>query len=132
MTWTVFKKEILKLSHQINFEPDILIGITRGGLVPTRLLSSTLKVKDVYCLTVNKIGQKRKIQTEIKINFNNKKVLLIEDILETGKSLIDAKKYLETKGANVKTACLYLMPESEIKPDFYLKTINKLVTFPWE
>lgn len=132
MTWIVFKKEILSLSKKINFKPDILIGIVRGGLVPTRLLSTILKVKNVYCLTVNKIGEKRKVQTEINGNLKNKKILLIEDMLETGKSLIEAKKYLELKGANIKTACLYITPQSEIKPDFYLKTVNKLIKFPWE
>jgi len=132
MTWTVFKKEILSLSQKIDFKPDILVGIVRGGLVPTRLLSNILKVKNVYCLTVNKIAQKRKVQTEIKVNLKNKKILLIEDILETGKSLIEAKKYLELQGANIKTASLYIMPRSEIKPDFYLKTIYNLVKFPWE
>ena len=132
MTWTVFKKEILSLSQKIDFKPDILVGIVRGGLVPTRVLSNILNVKNVYCLSVNKIAQQRKVQTEIKVNLKNKKILLIEDILETGKSLIEAKKYLELQGANIKTASLYIMPRSEIKPDFYLKTIYNLVKFPWE
>jgi hypoxanthine phosphoribosyltransferase len=53
-------------------------------------------------------------------------------MLEAGKSLIAAKKYLEGKKAIVKTACLYIMPNAEIKPDFYLKEVKTVIKFPWE
>jgi hypoxanthine phosphoribosyltransferase len=62
----------------------------------------------------------------------NKNVLLVEDMLETGKSLIAAKQYLESKGARVKTACLYVMPISEIVPDFSLRQVEKVEKFFWE
>jgi hypothetical protein len=53
-------------------------------------------------------------------------------MLEAGKSLIVAKEYLANKGADVKTACLYTMPISEIKPDFYIREVNDVIKFPWE
>jgi len=42
------------------------------------------------------------------------------------------EEYLEKKGAIVKTTCFYIMPVSEIQPDFYLKEIKEAVKFPWE
>jgi hypoxanthine phosphoribosyltransferase len=132
MIWEELEKEIAELSSNINFPPDIIIGITRGGLVPARLISSQLTVKDMYGLTVKKIGNERKVTSTILEDIKGKKILLIEDMLETGKSLLVAKQYLEGKGAIVKTACLYIMPHSEIKPDFYLKEIKELAKFPWE
>ncbi len=132
MNWEELDKEITTLSSKINNPPDIIIGIVRGGLVPARLLSSKLNVKTMHALTVKKLGAERKVTSEIAEDLTGKKILLIEDMLETGKSLIVAKQYLETKGAIVKTACLYIMPISEIKPDYYLKEINDAVKFPWE
>lgn len=132
MTWEEFDNEIVALAAKIDLSPDVIVGIVRGGLVPARLLSKHLKVKDMYCLTVKKGGDKRKITSEVLEDLTNKKIIIIEDILETGKSLIVAKKYLESKGAFVKTACLYILPVSKIKPDFYLKEISEAIDFPWE
>ena len=132
MDWKTFKNEIQKLSEKITDKPDIIIGITRGGLVPARLLSTYLKVKKMHCISVVKNNEERSVVTEITEDMSNKKVLLVEDMLETVRSLVVTKAYLEKKGANVKTACLYTMPISEIKPDYYLKEVDSVLEFPWE
>lgn len=131
MIWEQFNKDIQELSSKIDFTPDIIIGIVRGGIIPARLLSTCLKVKEMYCLTVKKIGKDRKVFSEIKEDLKNRNILLVEDMLETGKSLIEAKKYLESKGVIVKTCCLFIMLISEIEPDYYLKLIDKPINFPW-
>jgi hypoxanthine phosphoribosyltransferase len=132
MTWEELEHEVESLSQRINDIPDVVVGVVRGGLIPARLLSSFLKVKDMYCLTVKKAGNGRKVVTEISENIQGKNILLVEDVLETGRSLIVAKQYLEGKGARVKTACLYTMPISEISPDYSLAQIKEIPEFPWE
>lgn len=132
MNWQEFEKEIAVLSVKINYFPDIIVGIVRGGIIPARLLSSKLKVKGMYCLTIKKNNDGRRVTNEILEDLTGKKLLLVEDMLETGKSLIAAKQYFEEKGAIVKTTCLYTMPISEIKPDFYLREIKETIKFPWE
>lgn len=132
MTWKKLQDEIKNLKNKIDCSPDIIIGIVKGGLVPARMLSSYLNVKKMFCLTVKKITDQRKVTTTINEDITGKNILLVEDMLETGKSLIVAKKYLESKGAIVYTACLYTMPISEIEPDYSLKKINQVVRFPWE
>lgn len=132
MDWKTFKNDIKKLSEKISYKPDIIIGITRGGIVPARLLSTYLKVKKMYCISVVKNNEERSVVTEITENISGNNILLVEDMLETGRSIKVAKAYLEEKGANVKTAGLYTMPVSEIKPDYFLKEIDSVLEFPWE
>lgn len=132
MEWKYFEQEIKKLSHKIDCKLDVIIGISRGGVVPARLLSTLLNVKEMYCLSVKKIKKERKVVTNISEGLTEKNILLVEDMLETGKSLDIAKKYLESKGAKVKTACLYTMPISIIKPTFYLRQIKEVEKFPWD
>lgn len=132
MTWKQFEDEIKDLSRKIDFSPDIIVGIVRGGIIPARFLSTFLHVKNMFCLTVQKSGSKRTITTSIDTDIKGKSILLVEDILETGKSMIVVKNYLEEKGAIVKTACLYTMPESVTKPDYYVKEISQEISFPWE
>ena len=132
MNWNELQVEIKALAAKVDFGPDSIVGIVRGGLVPARLLSTELRVKEMYALTVKKVGDERKVMSEILEDLHGKKILLVEDMLETGKSLIVAKKYLGSKGAEVKTACLYTMPHSEIVPDFSLEQVNEVQHFPWE
>lgn len=134
MEWTQFEREIKKLAKKIkgDFLPDIIIGITRGGVVPARLLSRELNVKSMHGISVEKEGEERKVVTDILADIKGKKILLVEDMLETGRSLIVAKKYLEEKEAEVKTACLYTMPQSEIKPEYFLSEVESTQKFPWE
>jgi len=132
MDWTFFAKEVYNLSNKVDYHPEIIIGITRGGIMPARLLSEYLKVKDMYCLTVRKVGKERKVVMEILEDLVDKNILLVEDMVETGRSLIVAKNYLESKGAKVKTACLYILPVSEIEPDFFLRQVQTIEKFPWE
>ena len=132
MNWQTLEQEIALLAGKIDTKVDIIVGITRGGLIPARLLSSSLGVKKMFCLSVEKIGDDRKVVTDILENITGKSILLVEDMLESGRSLIVAKQYLESKGAIVKTACLYTMPMSEVIPDFSLKEVEVVVKFPWE
>lgn len=132
MSWEQLEIELNNLSRKIDFIPEMIIGIVRGGIIPARLIATQLEIKNMYGLTVKKIGNERKVTSEILEDISDKKILLMEDMLETGKSLAAAKQYLEKKGAIVKTACLYIMPASEITPDYYLKKIDEAVSFPWE
>lgn len=132
MNWETLEKEVQDLAQKIGYVPDYIIGIVRGGLVPARLLSSYLGVKEMYGLTVKKTEEGRKVTTEITDDLHGKNVLVVEDMLETGKSLFAAKEYLESKGAVVKTACLYTMPLSEVTPDYSLRQVQEVAQFPWE
>ena len=131
MSWDEFDKEIRALAQKIDYAPDVIVGVVRGGLVPARLLSSLLKVPQMRCITLERVGE-RKILDELQGDFMGKKMLVVEDMIETGKGLVAAKKYLESKGALVKTACLYIMPISETKPDYFLREVAEVVKFPWE
>jgi hypoxanthine phosphoribosyltransferase len=75
----------------------------------------------MYCLNVAKRGEERQVTTLIVDDLSGQNVLLVEDMLETARSMKAARSYLEKdKGANIKTACLYTMPNSEIAPDYFL------------
>lgn len=132
MKWGQFDTEVRKLGHKIHYRPDVVFGIARGGIIPAAMLARILRVRSIYVAKVRHVGERRRVDGDTLPRVAGKKVLIVEDMLKTGKSLIAAKTYLEDKGAEVRTACLYTMPQSEIVPDFSLKRVPKLVVFPWE
>lgn len=132
MNWNTFELEIKNLSKKIDFTPDYIVWIVRWWLIPARLLSEFLKVKSMFYLNVGKKEGERFVFWDVDYDLDWKSILLVEDMLETGKSLIIAKEWLEKRGSEVKTICLYTMPISECKPDFFLKEISEVIKFPWE
>jgi hypoxanthine phosphoribosyltransferase len=131
-SWQDIESLNKKLSKKIKIKPNIIIGILRGGSIPARLLAKSLEVKQMYSLTIRKDNGERSVRTEILDDIKNKKILLVEDVLESGRSLIIGKKYLENKLAIVKTASYFILSHSEVIPDFYIGKINKKPIFPWD
>jgi hypoxanthine phosphoribosyltransferase len=134
MDWKKFDKEIHAVGEKIaqsGWSPDAVVGIVRGGVVPAMVLANFENVRKFYVIKVSHVGEERRVKT-FEPDVYEKKVLLVEDMLETGKSLQAAKEFLEEKGADVRTAALYAMKGSVIKPDFYLREVSEVIEFPWE
>lgn len=139
--------EILELSDIVtekilnaNFEPNIIVGITRGGWIPSMLLSDRLQVKDLLSVRIQHWGitaekdKNAKIVVPIKKNLSGKKVLLVDDLTDTGESMLLAKNHAyELNAKEVKTATLIHKEQSLFEPDFYAKKIEKWVwvILPW-
>lgn len=118
-----------------DFEPNFVIGISRGGWVPAILLSHLLSWAPFASIDVKKEGSTRRVvQNHLNREaLEGRKVLLVEDMLETGQSGQAAKEFLEGCGAEVMLACYCTRDFSEIAPNFSLvEGLTYEVNFPWE
>ncbi len=123
---------------QSGFEPDYTIGISRGGWFPAMYLSLRMKWHPFMDIDVKRtedgkgrvMGNNSHINTEA---LRGKNVLLVEDMLETGRSAAVAQEFLEEHGATVRLACYFARDFSEVKPDFVVQDgVSHEVFFPWE
>jgi len=109
-----------------DFYPDIILGISRGGLVPARLLSDYLHIKDIatikadhWGVTATKDGT-AKIKHSSTADFSGKNVLIVDDVTDTGQSMNIVKEHiLGHNPKSVRTATLYNLKGSKHVPDFY-------------
>ncbi|MGY0218648.1 phosphoribosyltransferase [Endozoicomonadaceae bacterium StTr2] len=137
INWNSCEKLVSTLANQVTtsrFMPDMLIAVTRGGWVPARLLARQLKIKPMASIGLSYRDTERK-QLEaysLPSGVSGKRLLVIEDRLETGKSLIKAVELLQQQSADVCTACFYIRSDSLIKPDFYLGEDDQEIIFPWD
>jgi len=138
LTWHA----VLKLSDQLaakiedsGIEFDVLIGLARGGWVPTRLLSERLNVKRIASIGISYEDEERTKLTAYSMPSpieKGQKILLIEDRLESGKSLKKATEIFKSQGADIKTACFFTSADSVIRPDYILEETDNQIIFPWE
>jgi hypoxanthine phosphoribosyltransferase len=61
------------------------------------------------------------------------KVLIADDVSDSGASLLKAKEHIEEKGASlVRVATLHIKPWSSFVPDYYAESVDAWVVYPWE
>ena len=121
------------------FRPDMIVGISRGGLVPARILSDILGVRELFTIRVSfytgvgKTATAPKIVQPLVERLEGKKILLVDDVSDTGRSLIVAKEHLREMGAKeVKVATLHFKPHSKFRPDFFVGETDAWLVYPWE
>ena len=141
-TWNKICDMLLSQAEKIrqsSFKPDVIVGITRGGWVPARVLSDLLGVPDFatvrveFYLGVTETRNEPVLIQGVSAAVTGKKVLIVDDVADTGKSLQLAREHVLQQGATeVKIATVYRKPWSVIKPDYYETETSCWVVFPWE
>jgi hypothetical protein len=140
-------EKIFDLTYQLGekikksgFVPDCLVGISRGGLWVVRTLSDFFDIKDVhitrviYYEDVKTTKTKPNLIQDVDKKFlKNKKLLIVDDVSDTGNSLDFTVNLIKEKGIkNFKTATLHYKPWSIFKPDYFIEETDKWIIYPWE
>ena len=141
-----YLKTVEKLAVKIheNYKPTVLVGIMRGAAPIIDILSRIMKLPIAYIVIQSYSGKgmedkqgKLMFAREISSLANNKdfnKVLLIDDLSDTGLTLNKSIEWLKNYGptkdyiTEVKTACLWKKKSSTFEPDF---CPIKLDSDPW-
>ena len=141
-TWERIYELLLDLASQIRragFKPDIIVGVARGGWPPARIISDLLEnpevanVKAEFYLGVAETKGEPVITQPVSVLVKDKKVLIVDDVADTGKSLALVKEHLKEKGAtDVKIATIYYKPWSIVTPDYFGRKTSHWIIFPWE
>jgi len=142
VSWERLEELLARLASSIKkrgFKPDIIVGVSRGGLVPTRLISDFLNIKDVVVLGVafyedlGKTSNEPRITHPLSRDIRGKKVLLLDDVSDTGGSLELAKEHvLSFKPADLLVCTLHRKPWSTFRPDIYVEETDRWIIYPWE
>jgi len=119
-----------------NSDFDAIVGLARGGWIPARILSDFLGIRRLISLQISSYDdlkrQEPKSLDQHALLASERKLLLVDDVADTGSSLIYAKNLLEKSGAVCKTAAIYVKPWTSFWPDYFFKEIREWVVFPWE
>jgi len=141
-SWNQIYSLLLNLAEKIrksNYKPDIIVGISRGGWIPARIMSDLLENSKLANITtefyvgVAKTKHEPTITQPISLPVKDKKVLIVDDLSDTGKSLKLVNLYLKKQGTTeTKIATIYYKPWSIIVPHYYEKKTKNWIVFPWE
>jgi orotate phosphoribosyltransferase len=96
----LLKEEISKIVESKYGKPDVIAGVATGAIAIGVLVAQELGVPFIYVRPEPKShGRKNQIEGHLK---NGQNVVVIEDLISTGKSSLNAVKALKESGATVK------------------------------
>lgn len=128
-------KKLAAVIRQFGFVPDYIVGVTRGGWIPARLLSNELEVRKLLSVGLNYTNNERTRLDAYQLPDPmpyEKKLLIVEDCLESGYSLARAAELFQETKNFIKTASLYTTAKTTYKPDFSIREYDHPPRFPWE
>jgi len=134
-----FKKDTKSLINEVkNFEAQVIVGIARGGLTLAHSMAEGLAIREVQTLRTELYDGTCK-RDELTIfdtcSFKNvKKVLVVDDIADSGETLLAIMKHFREKYSEIefKSAHLFYKKTSLYEPHFWINEADDWIDFFWE
>ncbi|MCY3412211.1 MAG: phosphoribosyltransferase [Candidatus Heimdallarchaeota archaeon] len=124
--------------RESSFEPEIVIGVARGGWIPARLIAdfffikSTANIKAEAYQLMGQLDVEAKITQALSADIKDKRVLVVDDVADSGATLEAVLEQIRSlQPREVKTAMLYYKPRSSVVPDFFIHETTAWILFSW-
>jgi len=135
--YETFSSDLLKLANQIDEKFDAIVAIARGGMTMAHMLGEYRDIRKVFVINAISYIETKKLEKPHIFNipdlFDCQNVLIVDDIADSGDTLLAVIRKLETKYPKLsfKTATLFFKPDSKFQPDFSLNRADIWIDFFW-
>ncbi len=134
-----FKNDTNKLIRLVkDSDFDAIVGIARGGLTLSHVMGEGLDIRQVQSIRTelyDKMDKRDQISIFGKCDLKSaKKVLVVDDIADSGDTLKAIMEYLESdfKDVEFKSATLFYKKTSIFEPNFWINEAEEWIEFFWE
>jgi len=142
MTWADLGEGSRDLATAVwrdGYRPDMVLAIARGGLLVAGALGYALGVKNTFTMNVEfYTGVEERLPMPMilppvpdLVDFRETRVLIADDVADTGATLALVKGFLAGKVAEVRCAVLYEKPRSTVRCEYVWRRTDRWITFPW-
>src|ERR1044072_1085012 len=142
MTWQELgdaSRSLPELVHEDGYAPDMVLAVARGGLLVAAALAYALGVKNTYTMNVEfytGIDERLELPMILPpvphlVDFAAFKVLIADDVADTGAPVELVKEFCAGKVAEVRCAVLYEKPRSTVKCEYVWRRTDRWIVFPW-
>lgn len=142
LDYATFGDAMKDLARQVDasgYEPELIIAIARGGLFVAGALGYALGVKNLHVMNVEYYtGVDERLDvpmilppTPELVDLADAKVLIADDVADTGHTLKLVKDFVAGKVGEVRCAVLYEKPRTVVNCEYVWKTTDRWIDFPW-
>ncbi|WP_222268156.1 phosphoribosyltransferase [Modestobacter marinus] len=142
LTYEDFGRAARELAQQVaddGFEADLILSIARGGLFLGGALGYALDVKNLFVMNVEfYTGVDQRLELPVvlpptldAVDLTGSRVLIADDVADTGKTLELVVDFCSGHVSDVRTAVVYEKPRSVVRCDYVWKRTEAWIDFPW-
>ncbi|GGM11062.1 phosphoribosyltransferase [Nakamurella endophytica] len=142
LSYAEFGIAVRELAQQVadsGWQPEIVIAIARGGLIPAGGLAYALGTKAAGTLNVefytdveetlpDPVVLEPLLDTDA---VRGKRLLVVDDVADSGRTLALVMDLLRGHGALARSAVLYTKSRTVVRPDYSWRSTDLWITFPW-
>src|SRR5580765_7057262 len=142
MSWAQLGEASRELARAIvddGYEPDLILGIARGGLLVAGALSYAIGVKNTFTMNVEfYTGVDERLPVPMilppvpaLVDLQDARMLIADDVADTGQTLALVKGFCAGQVGEVRTAVLYEKPRSIVECEYVWRRTDLWIVFPW-
>lgn len=130
--------KILAKRARDEFNPEAILGIARGGLTLAHFLANALDIRNCFSLNSIHYENTTKLDTIKIYNIPDlskfKRVLITDDIIDSGESMVAIKKEINRLYPNLEiaVATIFYKPKALMLPNFTIKEADDWIEFFWD
>jgi uncharacterized protein len=142
MTWDdlgLGARALAEAIHDDGWVPDLVLGISRGGLLVAGALAYALGVKNTATISVEfYTGVDERLELPMLlppvpdlVDLSKERVLIADDVADTGATLELVRDFCAGIVGEARVAVLYEKSRSTIQSDYVWRRTDAWITFPW-
>ncbi|WP_432057645.1 phosphoribosyltransferase [Streptomyces sp. bgisy022] len=132
-------RELAQTIADDGYRPDVVLSIARGGVFVAGGLAYALDCKNIHLVNVEfytGVGTTLEMPVMLApvpdtIDFTDKRVLIADDVADTGKTLKLVRDFCLDAVAEVRSAVIYEKTQSLVKCEYVWKRTDDWINFPW-
>jgi len=137
--WAMFGELCRALALKVarDYDPEVVIGLTKAGVIPAAVVSSILGA-DFHVLRISRkegddtVRDRPAIFSDVPAAVTGKRVLIVDEITTSGDTLrLALAAVRDARPADVRTATSFSR-NSGYRPDYSALTMDAFVIFPWD
>jgi hypoxanthine phosphoribosyltransferase len=142
VTWDELDRLVGVLAEKVGSDYDLVLAITRGGLVPAGILAYRLDLREILVAGVEFYttgGQTH--EAPIFGHFpdaellRDKRILVVDEVWESGETMAAVLDRVRAAGGRPVSAVLHYKPGRSrvaVEPDFHAELAHGWVTYPYK
>ena len=144
VTWEDLDRLVGELAEQLANEPtpDVVLPISRGGLVPAGMLGYRLGWRDMLVASVVVYdndsgfrGHAEFLQFPSDEHLNGKRVVIVDEVWDSGTTIAAVTERVRAAGGNPVSAVLHYKPgrsRVDLVPDHFVVETDAWVVYPFK
>ena len=143
LTWTQVEDLAIRLADRLPTSYDVMLVITRGGMVPACIVSERLNLRNILVAAVMFYTEhERTLDKPIFLQFpadpllNERRVLIVDDVWDSGRTIMAVRERVLDAGGVPETAVLHFKPRRSsfagVRPDYFVDETDAWIVYPWD